>query len=89
MTHNQEMLEKNNWGDSVKIVALSVDEDLENLKEKITKKGWSKIQHLTFGKWDNEHSLIQDFQISGIPFVCLVDKNGLINFIGHPSSINL
>jgi len=33
--------------------------------------------------------LIQDFKISGIPFICLVDKWGKINFTGHPAEINL
>lgn len=33
--------------------------------------------------------MIQNFQITGIPFVFLVNKSGLIDFIGHPMEINL
>jgi hypothetical protein len=39
--------------------------------------------------WDSSHPLISDFNIQGIPFVFLVDKYGFINFLGHPSEINL
>lgn len=41
------------------------------------------------GSWDGEHDLIKFFQISGIPFVCLIDKNGIINYTGHPSGCKL
>lgn len=37
MQHNQTMLETNSekWGDKVRIVGLSVDDDLEELKKRI------------------------------------------------------
>lgn len=89
MAHNQEMLEKNNWGDKVRIVGVSVDDDLDSIKDRVQTKKWEKIEHLTLGGWNNEHKLIQNFSISGIPFVCLVDTKGVINFTGHPSEINL
>jgi len=44
---------------------------------------------LTLGGWDGEHPLVKDFSISGIPFVCLVDKFGKINYVGHPSGVEL
>jgi hypothetical protein len=44
---------------------------------------------MTLLGWDNSHPLIQDFKIQGIPFVFLVDKNGVIQYTGHPSQINL
>lgn len=51
MKHNQEMLEKNshNWGDKVRIIAVSVDEELNELKERIETKKWNKITHFTIG----------------------------------------
>lgn len=45
--------------------------------------------HLTLLGWKHDNQLIKDFKIQGIPFVCLVDKFGKTNFIGHPMSINL
>lgn len=91
MRHNQEMLVKNEaaWAGKVRIVAVSVDEEKEIIQQRVNSKGWNKIQHLTLLGWKNDHKLISDFTISGIPFVCLVDKFGKINFTGHPSSIDL
>lgn len=85
------MLEKNEaaWGENVRIVAVSVDEDKALIAGRVNSKKWTKIQHLTLLGWNGDHLLIKDFAISGIPFVCLVNKFGKINYLGHPSSIDL
>ena len=44
---------------------------------------------MTLLGWKGDHGLIKDYKIQGIPFVCLVDKFGKTNYIGHPSQINL
>ena len=91
MQHNQEMLEKNEaaWGENVRIVAVSVDDEKALIAGRVNSKKWTKIQHLTLLGWNGDHLLIKDFAISGIPFVCLVNKFGKINYLGHPSSIDL
>jgi thiol-disulfide isomerase/thioredoxin len=45
MQHNQEMLEKNTekWKDKVRIVAVSVDDNKETIKNRVNTKGWTKI----------------------------------------------
>jgi len=68
---------------------VSVDDNKENIVKRIQEKGWTRIQHLTLNGWDGDHKLVKDYAISGIPFVCLVDKFGKIRFQGHPSSLNL
>ena len=47
MAHNQEMLahNKSSWGDKVRIVGLSLDQDLNKLKQHITNKGWTDVEH--------------------------------------------
>ncbi|EGR34507.1 thiol:disulfide interchange protein, putative, partial [Ichthyophthirius multifiliis] len=91
MQHNQEMLEKyeNQWKDNVRIVGVSVDDNRDVVLKRIDDKKWDKIEHLKLNGWDGEHPLLKDFQVNGIPFVCLVGKDGQIIFKGHPSSINL
>ena len=91
MAHNQEMLEKNEaaWKDKVRIVAVSVDDDKESVKNRVQNKKWDKIVHLTLLGWKGEHKLIQDFKIEGIPFVCLVNKFGKIVYVGHPNKVKL
>lgn len=85
------MLEKNaeKWGDKVRIVAVSVDEDREGVIKRIEERKWSKIIHYKLNGWDKSNKMIKHFAIQGIPFVCLVDKNGVINYVGHPSTIPL
>ena len=47
MAHNQEMLEhnKSTWGDKVRIIGLSLDQDMNKLKSHITAKGWTSVEH--------------------------------------------
>lgn len=63
MQHNEDMLKKNEkeWAGKVRIVGVSVDDDLDELKKRIDKKDWKRIEHLTLGGWDGEHSLIKTF----------------------------
>lgn len=46
------MLEKNNWGDKVRIVGVSVDEEIEDVRKRVETRKWDKVEHLTLGKWD-------------------------------------
>lgn len=91
MKHNQEMLEKNEavWGNNVRIIGVSVDESKDVIRERVESKKWNKVLHLTLLGWKQQHPLVSEFKIKGIPFVCLVDKWGNINYVGHPSQINL
>lgn len=64
MQHNQEMLEKNGekWGDKVRIIGLSVDDSLDDLKKRIQEKKWEKVEHFKIQKgWDKNHDAIKYF----------------------------
>lgn len=91
MQHNQEMLVKNKeqWAGKARIVAVSVDQDKPTIVNRVNSKKWTDIIHLTLLGWKGEHPLIQDFRVQGIPFVCLVDTHGKIDFLGHPSQVKL
>ncbi len=47
MAHNQEMLSHNKatWGDRVRIIGLSLDQDLQKLRSHIMNKGWANVEH--------------------------------------------
>lgn len=47
MAHNQEMLVKNTgtWGDKVRIVGLSIDNEVSKLKSHVEAKGWGNVEH--------------------------------------------
>jgi hypothetical protein len=67
----------------VRIVGVSVDEDKDRIQQRVTEDGWTRIEHLTLLGCEDNHPLIKDFEIQGIPFVCLVNKWGKIDHIGH------
>ena len=47
-------------------------------------------KHLKIEKgWDKTHDAINYFSIQGIPKIILVNSNGFIDYIGHPSNIKL
>lgn len=70
-------------------MGVSVDESKDVIKKRVDDKKWHSVIHLTLLGWNNDHLLIKDFRIQGIPFVCLVDKFGKINYLGHPMQIDL
>ena len=80
------MLEQNaeKWGDKVKIFGLSIDQDVNSLKSKVTDKNWLKpIQlHARNGTCKADKM----FSFRGIPFCVLIDTEGKIVFQGHPAS---
>ena len=47
MAHNQEMLKKQEarWGNKLRIIGISIDQDKANLKENMKTKGWTKVEH--------------------------------------------
>lgn len=73
----------------MRIVAVSVDEERNTIQQRVNSKGWTKIEHLTLLGWNGEHPLLSNFNVCGIPFVLLVDKEGRIDYTGHPSNIDL
>jgi len=83
------MLEKRggDWGDRVRLIGLSIDDDFNKLVSHIEEKKWTKVEHyhVRNGKCtaDNEYG------VKGVPHVLLVDTNGTIVYMGHPASRNL
>jgi len=89
MAHNQEMLEKNKekWGDKVRIVGLSIDQDIAKLKSHVDAKGWTTVEH--YHSRNGQNSADKDYGVQGVPHCLLVDTNGVIVFVGHPASRKL
>lgn len=89
MAHNQEMLTKNKeaWGDKVRIVGLSIDNDAATVKNHVTAKKWEAIEHYHVRNADCKAS--ETYGSGGVPHVFLVDKSGKIVFKGHPATRKL
>lgn len=82
------MLEKHGaqWGDKVRILGLSIDQDVGKLKNHIEDKKWQKVEH--YHVRNGECSADQEYGVQGVPHCLLVDTEGTIVFMGHPSSRN-
>jgi len=87
MAHNQKMLEEKGaaWGDKVRIIGLSIDQDKNKLREHVESKKWTSVEH--YFRAGSDASAV--YSVRGVPHVMLLDKNGTIVFKGHPAGRTL
>ena len=74
---------KAEWGNKIRVIAFSIDNDLAKLREAITAKGLTSFEHYSVKKND-ENKILKYFRIKNIPYCALVDKQGKFAFLGHP-----
>jgi len=84
MQHNQDMLTKRraDWGDKVKIIGISIDQTADAVVKHCEAKGWNKPIHYHRAKSDCS----DQYKVSGVPNVMLIDTTGKIVFKGHPAN---
>jgi len=71
------------WDGKVRIIGCSIDSSPEICKKHVEDKGWTAVEH-----YHTKHAgctASQDFGVSGVPHVLIVDTNGIIVFKGHPA----
>lgn len=87
MKHNCEVLEKkgDEWKDKVRIVAVSINETPKKVKDYNMNRGFDAVEHFVAGESDCGDV----YGVTGVPHVCLVDKKGKIQFLGHPFEMKL
>ena len=74
---------KTRWGEDVRIIGLSIDNDMEALKDKIKLKKWTDVEHYNVKLGVCEAD--KEYGLGGVPHIVLVDKTGKSVFKGHPS----
>jgi thiol-disulfide isomerase/thioredoxin len=67
----------------ISIVGLSCDDNISEWKTQITSKKWNRIPQYV------KQGVLPQVGINGIPCIVIVNKEGIISFIGHPSIIDL
>lgn len=86
MAHNQEMLKEHGdkWGGKVRILGLSIDNDAATIKAHVEKKDWKLVEHYHVRR----AGCIADknFGVQGVPHCALVNRDGIIVWMGHPAS---
>jgi Thioredoxin-like len=83
------MLHKNAapWGDKVRLIGLSIDNDAATVKSHVEAKKWTSVEH--YHVRTPGCTADKDYGVNGVPHVLLVDTNGKIVYVGHPASRNL
>jgi len=84
MQHNEDMLVKRgaDWGDKVKIIAISIDQTADAVVKHVDAKDWKRPIHYHRAKSDCS----EQYNVRGVPNVMLVDTTGKIVFKGHPAN---
>jgi len=94
MNHNLEMIEKNfsQWKDKVKFYTISnieSDDEKENCQKFIENKNWNRFPEIIEHFYKNEDSVDEIYSIRYIPFILVIDKNGILKHVGNLGNLNL
>ncbi|MEQ8765728.1 MAG: redoxin family protein [Planctomycetota bacterium] len=92
MAHNQEVVTKRrDWEGKARILALSIDDDIETLRGHVERKGWGDVDHLFCSDGDPGWSCtaVSTYGVTGVPTALLVNQEGEIVWRGHPSGFDL
>ena len=73
------------WSDKVRIIGVSIDKTLELVVKHVTDKKWEKVEHY----FKAGSTCSEDYSVSGVPHVVLIDTTGTIVFVGHPAQRKL
>jgi len=83
MQHNEDMLKKReDWKGKVKIIVLSIDQTREAVEKHVNAKDWNRPEHY----WRAQSNCSDQYKVSGVPNVMIIDTTGKIVFKGHPAS---
>ena len=82
-TNDMMAANKAKWEGKVRAVGLSIDQDKAKCEAYIKEKGLDSIEH--YNVKNKQCPAIPYFGVKQIPYCALIDKEGKIAFIGHPS----
>lgn len=88
MALSQEILEKHpEWEGRAEIIAISLDDDIDALRNAIAENGWDKVSFYWADKGCWESDIAVNFGISGIP-TCMLIRNNKVIWRGHAADRN-
>jgi thiol-disulfide isomerase/thioredoxin len=77
------------WKDRVKIIALSIDDELRQARVHLAKRGWTN----SFNAWAGPSGWMsvpaKQFRLHGVPTCYVIDAQGKIRESGNPMSLSL
>jgi hypothetical protein len=69
----------------VRVIALSIDQDVEKQKQAIAERGYGDFEHYNL-KANTDCKAALYFGVKKIPYCSLIDKQGKVAFLGHPGN---
>ena len=91
MRHNNELMNTyaDSWRGKVTIIAASIDEKIETIREHVDECGWTSVRQAFcgVGAWDSKPA--RTYGIRGVPSAVLIDQAGRIVWAGHPAELDV
>lgn len=76
------------WGDDVKLIAVSIDNTKDKALAHLEKKGWKETHNVWAGDGGFRAKAPTAYEVRGIPSMFIIDKDGKIARKGHPGSLD-
>ena len=90
MAKMQTFVDKNpEWKDKVEVLALSLDNTINQASEHLEKKGWHSTRNVWGGEGAFGSNAPSVYKVRGIPTTYIMDAAGKIVEAGHPASMDI
>lgn len=90
MAHFQTYKDRNpDWGDDVVLLSISIDDTQKAARDHLEKKTWNKTRNAWVDSKGGDDPVVQAYAGKGIPFGCIMDRNGTLVAVGHPNRLDV
>ncbi len=77
------------WGDSVVLLAASIDDTKAAATSHLAKKGWNKTQNAWLDPQGGKNSAVMAYAGKGIPAGYIIGPDGMLAEAGHPGEMDI
>jgi thiol-disulfide isomerase/thioredoxin len=77
------------WKDRVKIIALSIDDQLREARVHLAKRGWTNSFNTWTGPGGWMSAPAKQFRLHGVPTFYVIDTQGKVVYAGHPMGLQV
>ena len=90
MAHFQTCKEEHSdWDDDVVLLSISIDDTEDAAREHLEKKKWNKTENAWVRSQGGDDPAVRAYVGKGIPFGCIVDRDGTVVAAGHPNRLDV
>ncbi len=77
------------WESRVAVIALSIDDKVEEAREHLARNGWDQTLNLWAGPGGFRSDAVEAFRVSAIPRAVVLDTEGVVRYSGRPEATRL